>query len=183
MRSRIWLLALLVAACTRTTLKASAVDEHGSRDEFVEMDFWDGIAEQRAVTNHDAIHALLLTFAAKDYRDSESGFEARLAAAKERGWIKPDRQPAANETARIGWIARAVCIEGNIKGGLTMRIFGKGERYAVQELNYRGWLPSMTPNQTVSGQRLMTLLNEVEDLAEEDPKRPRTSLSKAEKQG
>ena len=147
MRSRLLLLALLATGCTRTTLQASAVDEHGARDEFVEMDFWDSIAEQRAVSNHDAIHALLLTFATKDYKD----YKARLAAAKQRGWIKQDKQPTPNETARIGWIARAVCIEGNIKGGLTMRIFGKGERYATQELNYRGWLPSMTPNQSVSG--------------------------------
>lgn len=173
---RTWLLVPLLAACTRTTLTASAVDANASRDEFVEMDFWDSVAEQRAVTNHDALHALLLTFATGNYED----YGARLAAAKERGWIKSDQQPAANETARVGWIARAVCIEGGIKGGLTMRIFGKGERYATQELNYRGWLPSMTPNQAVSGQRLMTLLNEVEDLAEKDPKRPRKEVAEEE---
>lgn len=179
MRSR-WLVLLLltglVGACARTTLKSSVVDEHGGTDEFAEMDFWDGLALQHAVSNNDGLHALLLTFGG----DAGKDYAARLAEAKKRGWINESKQPAANETIRTGVVARAVCKEAGIKGGLTMRVLGTGERYAVNELNYRGWLPSMSPNQSISGQRLITLLNQVADTNEADQNRPREELAKAE---
>lgn len=138
-------------------MKASVADQHGGRDDLAEMDFWDGLAVTRAVTNHDALHALLVNFELK----SAEGFAARLAVAKDRGWVRKDL--TANETARVGWIAKAVCLEGGIRGGLTMRLLGARERYAVKELNHRGWLPDMSPNQAISGLELITLLSELED--------------------
>ena len=131
---------------------------------------------QPAVSNNDGLHALLLTFGG----DSTKDYAGRLAEAKKRGWIYEGKQPAANETIRVGVVARAVCKEAAVKGSLTMRVFGTGERYSVNELNYRGWLPNMSPNQSISGQRLITLLNEFEDEKETDQDRPRDELAKAE---
>jgi hypothetical protein len=171
MVSRLALLLPLVlaAACTRTMLKASLVNEHGTRDEFVEMDFWDGLAEQRMVTNHDALHALILSFT----KSNPTTYEQRLELAHRRGWIKAEAIPPANESARIGWIAKAVCIEADIKGGLTMRMLGARERYAVNELNFRGWLPNMSRNQAVSGLQLVALLSSAEDYVERNPTQPK----------
>jgi hypothetical protein len=145
-------------------------DEHGGTGEFAEMDFWDGLATARAVSNHDALHALLLSFAAP----TEGGFAARLAEAKKRGWVEEDL--VANETAKVGWIARAVCIEAGIKGGLTMRVAGPAPRYAVRELNYREWLPNMSPDQAISGMQLISLLSSVEDERKGGPDVPREDL-------
>lgn len=167
MASRLLLLLALLAACGRTTMQASVVDAHGERDEFAEMDFWDGLAETRAVTNHDALHALMLSFELP----GADNFAARLAAAKERRWIAKDL--AANETARVGWIAKAVCLEAGIQGGLTMRLLGARERYALKELNHRGWLPNMSTNQAISGLQLITLLTKVEDAQAGGPDLPR----------
>ena len=139
MRSSAILLLALAAACGRTTLQASVADKHGKAGGTAEMDFWDGLASARAVSNHDALHALLLSFEVK----TGDGFAPRLAEAKRRGWVKDDL--VANETAKVGWVARAVCIEAGIQGGLTMRLAGPAPRYAVRELNHRQWLPNMSP--------------------------------------
>ena len=148
-------LALGAGACARTTLETTQVAKYGRQ----EMDFWDGIAKVPAVANHDALYALLLTFEIKTGAD----YSARVAIARERGWISQSEELPELETARIGWVAKSVCIETGIKGGATMRVFGASERYAVNELNYRRWLADMTAQQSVSGLQLMALLGEAED--------------------
>jgi len=155
MASRLIVL-LLLAGCARTRLSTSVVET--TRDD--EMAFWAAIAKQRAVSNHDALYALLKTF---DVRTGIADYPARVAAARSRGWIGKTEDPLPRETARTGWIAKVVCIETGIKGGATMRLFGPSERYAVHELNYREWLANMTPQQSMSGLQLIALLGEAED--------------------
>ncbi len=151
--------ALLLACCARTTLKGSVVDQHTSREETTELDFWDGLAEQRAVSNSDALHALILSFTQDDSPDHA----ARVLLATKRGWIRSGTEIPARETARVGWVARAVCLETGIEGGLTMRLIGPRQRYAVKELNHMRWLPEMSQNQAVSGLQLISVLSEAED--------------------
>jgi len=155
-------LVVLVAACSRTTLKQShSVADPARSDEIAQMDFWDAVAKERAVCNRDALRSLLLNFEI-DPGDTDA---KSLAAARDRGWISEKEELAPLETARVGWIAKAICIETGIKGGVTMRVFGPRERYAVHELNFRRWLANMTPNQSISGIQLMALLGAAEDHA------------------
>ncbi|MHC4955261.1 MAG: hypothetical protein ACYTGZ_15515 [Planctomycetota bacterium] len=164
------LLAAIAVACARTKVEVAAVEKHGGAGEFAEMDFWDAVAKQPAICNSDAIHALMLSFGVKDPGGSDSErYAARLAACRERGWIGGKDELFAQETARVGWIAKAICIETGIKGGVTMRVFGPRERYAVSELNYRRWLANMTPYQSISGIQLMALLGAAEDFQSGPP--------------
>jgi hypothetical protein len=149
---------LLAAACTRTTLQASVADKHGGSDEMTEMNFWDALALEPAVSNRDALHALLLSFGGEG---TGRGYPAELAAAKKRGWVEEDLP--ANETARVGFVARVVCLQAKIKGGITMRVFGPHDRYAVKELNHRKWLPDMTTGQSISGAQLIAVLSRAEE--------------------
>jgi hypothetical protein len=91
------------------------------------------------------------------------GGDSALATARSRGWISATEELAPLESARVGWIAKAVCIETGIKGGVTMRLFGARERYAVRELNYRSWLNNRSPAQAITGMELLALLSEAED--------------------
>jgi len=163
MASRVLLCgALLAAACARTTLQASVADTNGGIKPTEEMDFWDGLAAEPAVSNRDAIHALLLSFGGKA-KGEGSDWTTEMKEAHQRGWAKGSEELKPNETARVGMVARAVCQEARIKGGATMRVFGPRERYAVKELNYMGWLPDMTPSQSISGAELIAVLSRAEE--------------------
>lgn len=151
---------LLGTGCARSIRETAIVAKHDGRAVEAEMNFWGELAKTRAVTNHDAIHAVMLTF---EVERTTSKYDVALANARKQGWIANDEDLPALETARIGWIAKAVCMETGIKGGVTMRLFGARERYAVRELNYRQWLADMTPSQAVSGMQLIALLGEAED--------------------
>jgi len=159
------------AACARTTMKGSVVDAYAGADATSELDFRDELTRQRAVTNHDALHALLF-FAGKGGQAAD--YKAKLRLAQERGWMSSGTDLPPNETAEVGWIARAVCKELGIDGGLTMRVTGVSGRYALRELIDRGLLPDMTTRQAISGLQLIALLSEAEDLragSGEDPKK------------
>ncbi len=162
MASRVAICALLAAACARSTLQSSVVDKHGGTKPTEEMDFWDGLAAQPALCNHDAVHALLLSFGGQA-KGAKSDWATELKAAQQRGWFKEDADLKPEETARVGMIARVVCIEAKIKGGATMRLLGPDERYAVKELNYMRWLPDMSPGQSISGGQLLAVLSKAED--------------------
>jgi len=166
MGSRLLLFALC-AACARSTLKDSVSTEHGGADATSELDFWDGLQTVRAVSNRDAVHALFLTFVGNS--DGNSGdYAGRVAEAIERGWVREADELPADVTARAGFVAVAVCVEAPIKGGLTMRLGGRG-RWAVNELNYLGWLDDMSANQVISGLQLIALMSTVEDYRQGEP--------------
>ncbi len=171
MRSRLGplLLLLLAVACARTTLKSSVATEHGGTDEFAELDFWDGISQARLVTNRDALHALLLSV---EQAQGGADYAAEVQQARKRGWVREDWNRPANETAQTGLIARAICLEYDIEGGVTMRVLGPRPRYAVHQLTWLGLLPTRGTAEAMSGLELIALLSNVEDFATADDSKP-----------
>jgi len=153
---------LLAAACSRTTLQSTVADQYGGADATAEMDFWDGLAVLPAVSNRDVVHALLLSFG-RQAKGASSDWKTELKAARQRGWIASDADPVPEETARVGMIARVICMEAKIKGGATMRVLGPTERYAVKELNHMSWLPDLSPGHSISGGQLLAVLSKAED--------------------
>lgn len=164
------------AGCARTLRESSVADTLGGVDVMTELDFWDELAAEDAVTNHDALHALLLTFGlfaeegAVDEGEGEGAvlhggadFEAKVGLAQLRGWIPAGRDFIAEETAQAGWIARAICLEAGIEGGLNMRLFGPIPRYALRELTYERLMGTKSENQTLSGLELIATVGRVQD--------------------
>jgi hypothetical protein len=151
----------LASGCMRTLVEHSSADAATGTGATSELDFWDGVAKAPAVSNRDAVHAIALSYGLLA-EDAPIDFESEQSLARRRGWIGPTSSLVPNETACLGWISRAVCIESGIEGGITMRVFGPVPRYAVRELAYRGYLPESSEAQAISGLRLIALLSKVE---------------------
>jgi len=161
---RVLLLSVLVVggclwgcAAERTVLEDSAVDIHGDYES--ELDFWDNLATRRVVTNDDALYGLLLVGGA----EPTGGYEARLAAARERGWI-PERAGALkDESATVGMVSVAVCDILDVQGGITMRLLGRSPRYCTREVVYLELMPLRSEYQSLSGLEFIDLVSRVED--------------------
>lgn len=162
----ILLLAVLsVAGCatSRTMVAAPASDQFTTPAQ--ELDFWDAIAVQRVVTNHDAIFGLLLA----ETGDAPAGYDARVAEAQRRGWLRANEVPPANESATVGMISVATCQLVGTEGGLVMRLLGPAPRSCTREVIYLGLIPPRTENQSLSGLEFLDLLGRIEQFnAEED---------------
>ena len=147
-----------MVSCARTVLESSAVDDWPGDE--AELDYLEALETQRVVTNHDAFHGLLLL---ADRADPHETYEQRLADAKELGWLAHDATPEANESAAIGMMAVAACEILEIKGGLTMRLFGPSPRYCTRELIFLDILPLRSEHQSLSGLEFIDLLGRIED--------------------
>ncbi len=146
-----------LAGCARTLSESSAVDTHAADD----AAFWTALESQRTLTNHDALHGLLLL---ADGADPHASYEERLAAARDRKWLSAtESNPVANESITVGRVASAAARIADIKGGLSMRIGGPTPRYATRELVYMGLLPDRTENQSMSGLEFLDLIGRVQD--------------------
>ena len=145
------------AGCARSMMEDSAADTWPAPAD--ELDFWDEIEARGAVTNHDALHGLLL---AEDPNAAYGGYEAHVNAAIERRWLSEGAMPPADEIAEIGMIAVAVARMLEIRGGVTMMVLGPSPRYATRELVYMGILPDRSPNQAMTGLEFMDLLRKID---------------------
>ncbi len=119
------------------------------------------------MTNHDALHGLLLL---ADGSDPHETYEQRLANARSRGWIATHAAPPANESAEVGMMAMAVCDILSIKGGLTMRLMGPSPRYCTRELIFLEILPPRSERLSLSGLEFIDLVGRVEDRMTAQPR-------------
>ncbi|MBL0920647.1 MAG: hypothetical protein IBJ10_00805 [Phycisphaerales bacterium] len=148
------LAALAAAGCgNRMIHEKSLVDDPAIRAD--QGEFIDALRTTYTVTNHDALHGLFLLADSEDLFDS---YEDRVATAKERGWLDARWSHPANESARIGDIARAVCVITNIRGGLTMGMIGPAPRYATRELIYLEMIPERGDQQSIRGLEYLELM-------------------------
>jgi hypothetical protein len=158
----------LMLACAAAALigcQTARVDEPltakvgGSGDE-QQMEFWHRLNDQPVACYDDAFHALLL-FA--DGKDDAADFPARLAALRDRGWLDESFNGRAEEAATRGAVATLLARALDIKGGVTMRLLGPVDRYALRELQAIGLYPPSSPNQHFTGAQLVAVIGRAED--------------------
>lgn len=149
---------IVLNGCQRSTLTQSSVDRFPAQT--AELDYWQQLEDQRVLTNNDALHGLLML---ADGKDPSAGYEQRVAAARDRGWLKSQTDPPANESATVGMVAVAVCDILDIKGGVTMWLLGPTPRYCARELAYMRIMPLRSENQAFSGLEFLDLAAKVEE--------------------
>jgi hypothetical protein len=145
-----------MAGCARTVTDGSVVDRHGTAE--AELEFWDGLTTERVLTNNDALHGLLMIGG-----QPAGTYEERLEAARSRGWLEAAAAPAANASAPVGMVAVAVCEILEIRGGVTMHVFGPSARYCTRELVFRGLIPQRGEHQAMSGLEFIDLAGRIQD--------------------
>jgi hypothetical protein len=142
-----------LGGCAATHVKDSAVDHAATSA--TELDFWQMLETQSLLTNHDALHGLLLL---ADGKDDHATFADRLADARKRGWIGESTQLDPDAAATVGFVSVALCEILKIDGGLTMKMFGRSQRYCTRALVEAGMLPDRTENQVVRGPEFIDLV-------------------------
>jgi hypothetical protein len=151
-------LVAFASGCARTMLPESAADKYPGDD--AELQFWQQLETQTVVTNNDALHGLTLL---ADGQDPAQDYEQRVAAARTRGWLGSSDAPPANESATMGRIAVAICEILDIKGGVTMHVFGPIPRYCTRELVFLRYIPPRSEFQAISGLEFIDLITRAEE--------------------
>lgn len=157
-------LALLLAAVCLFGCKSARVEQPltgnlSGSDPETQMEFWHSLAEQRVVSNDDALHAMLLFL---DGQDPAADYQERVRLLTEKGLLCRFDEPAEEAVTR-GTVAVMLVKALEIKGGLIMRLVGPAPRYAVRELEYKNLFPPSATFQTFSGAELLDVISRAED--------------------
>ena len=150
----------LLAGCHSTTPAQALAPQLAANDPGAQLQFWHALPERKAVSNEEAFHALLLFV---DGQDDARDYDQRVQRLKEKHMVSAGFNGTAAEPLRRGTLAVALAQALSIKGGLSMRLFGPHDRYAVRELEYAGVYPPSSPQQTFSGQEFLGIIGRAED--------------------
>lgn len=167
------LLGLMTTGCTAARVERPVVLDYDSDTAEAQIGFWHALAEEPRVSNDDAFHGLLLL---ADGADEAEDYAQRVELLKSRGWLADSFDGSADTAVTRGDVARAITQILEIKGGLTMRLFGPVPRYAMRELMYQRLYPPSSVRQTFTGTEYLAVIARVEDY------RGRQAYLEAEKQ-
>ncbi len=157
---------LFLNGCGSAPVGRSVVAELSSNPKTSELDFWHTLSSRPITTNDDAFHGVLLYL---DGADPSLDYATRVNMLKNRGMLPKDFKGNAEEAIERGTLAVAIVKILDLKGGLTMAMFGPSPRYALRELEYRRIYPESSEQQIFSGAEFLGIIGKLEDFKEGDP--------------
>lgn len=123
----------------------------------LDIDYFTELLPKQVTFGYDACKALVILMGVEDeYLD----LDTQITFLKERKLLPKRYQTKFNpmQPLRKGLAAYMFCKALNIKGGITLRLFGMSQRYAIKELTFEGIMPSGNVNDIVSGAELVSAL-------------------------
>ena len=150
----------LLTGCHSASVAEPLAPAIAGNDPDAQMEFWHSLPQRRVASNDEALHALLLFV---DSSDPAADYAGRVQALREKQMLPAGFDGPAESAVKRGTVAVALARALQIKGGLTMRLFGPSPRYAVRELQYMNLFPQSSPQQTFSGQELLGIIARAED--------------------
>ena len=154
---------LFLAGCQTARVDRPITLDHGSNDDFEQLEFWHSLAGRPVTSNDDAFHGLLLFL---DGSDPASDYPGRVDELRSRRLLPAGFAQPAEQTVDRGTLALAIVRALKIQGGLALRLLGRtplDTRYAVRELQFMELYPPSSPNQTFSGTEFLGIIGKLED--------------------
>ena len=117
--------------------------------------FFRELREKQAATVLDG-YRVALALLGQDYADV--AFDEARAKLLEAGMIPGRWKKGSDETITRGELAYLIVKVLGIKGGLTMRVFGVSERYALRECKFENLMSGGMTSRHVTGRELVAVL-------------------------
>jgi hypothetical protein len=143
----------------RTQLKATEAQYYDlpltniKKEGRADIDYFNTLIAQRVATYADAAYVMSILLGKADELTS---FQERKQYLTEYGFLPKRRKDSFTEDYPLsrGLIAYMLFKALDLKGGLTVRILGPGERYTLQELVFEGIMLSGSTKELISGKEL-----------------------------
>ena len=159
-------LVLALVGCRSKQVGKPVSAELAGSDMDAQLNFWHAMSGEKVTSNDQAFHGLLLYL---DGKDESPDYAARVAALKARRMLPANFAESAETAITRGTLAVAIVRSLEIKGGLTMSVFGPIPRYAVRELQFMNLYPPGGTYQTFTGNEYLGIIGRMEDYQRGNP--------------
>ena len=157
--SMVSLLAFLVGGCVSMPQAGVVGTEADVRDGGA-IELYDRLDDVRMVSTGDGVRAMNY-FVARG-RGIPADYAGQVAALRSKDLLAADFDTPAERALDRGTLARFVASALDLPKGLTASVVGYNGRYALRELQFRGLIPTSSPNQTLTGPELIGILARAE---------------------
>lgn len=154
------LLTTLLAGCARTVVENPQNTSYQPNDVNAQLDFWHNLDQRSAISNDEAMHAVLIL---ADETDPTTSYEERLAELKSRGWISENFDEQPDIAVQRGTLARMVAFAIDAPQGVMSDIFNRSPRYALQDLIAIGVMPAGSQLQVIDGREFLGVMALAQD--------------------
>jgi hypothetical protein len=152
-----------LSGCARSIVTDGLSTNYDRTDPAAEVVFYHNLANMNKVSNDEALHALTLL---ADDEDPTLDYDARVEAAKARGWLNPNFNQPPDLVAQKGLVAECLVRMMQIEGGVWLTLLGPTPRYSVRELVNLGVMPEeSSERQAMSGAEFVGILGRARDNA------------------
>ncbi len=122
-------------------------------------DYIDSLSSTETVTEALAVEGILQVLGEEKKRT----FADAVAYLKEKGIVGDKWSFKGDRNVTKGRVAYMVCRACDVKGGVTLRIFGPSPRYCLKELQYMGFMTEGQMYNTVSGMEYLAILSRADE--------------------
>ena len=152
-----------LTGCVRSVVTDAVPTNYDRFDPAAEVVFYHNLANMTRVSNDEALHALTLL---ADDEDPTIDYDARVGAAKARGWLNAEFNQPPDLVAQKGLVAECLVRMMRINGGVWLTLLGPTPRYSVRELVNLGVMPEeSSERQAMSGAEFVGILGRARDNA------------------
>ena len=149
-----------LAGCARTVVENPQNTNYAPADINAQLDFWHNLDERSAITNDEAMHAILI-FA--EGADPTASYEERVENLKQRGWLHLSFDESADLAVQRGTLARMLAFAIDAPQGVLSTVFNRTPRYALRDLMAIDIMPAGSDLQAIDGREFLGVFGKAQD--------------------
>ncbi len=149
-----------LSGCARTVVENPQNTNYSPDDLNARLDFWHNLDSRSAITNDEAMHAILIL---ADDTDPTSTYQERIAELQRRGWLREDFDEPPDIAVQRGTLSTMIANAIDAPQGVMSMLLDRIPRYALRDLIAVGIMPSGSPLQTIDGREFLGVIAKAQD--------------------
>lgn len=149
-----------LSGCARTVVENPQNTSYDPANINAQLDFWHNLDQRSAITNDEAMHAVLIL---AEGADPTSSYEERIENLKQRGWLQPSFDEPADLAVQRGTLARMLAFAIDAPQGVLSMVFNRTPRYALRDLMAIDIMPAGSDLQAIDGREFLGVLGKAQD--------------------
>lgn len=149
-----------LTGCARTIVESPQNTSYDPSDINAQLDFWHNLDHRSAITNDEAMHAVLIL---AEGADPNSSYEERVENLKQRGWLQSSFDEPADLAVQRGTLARMLAFAIDAPQGVLSMVFNRTPRYALRDLMAIDIMPAGSDLQVIDGREFLGVFGKAQD--------------------
>lgn len=154
------IILVTLTGCARTVVENPQSTNYPPDDLNARLDFWHNLDSRSAITNDEAMHAVIIL---ADDTDPTTTYQERVAELQRRGWLRQDFDEPPDLAVQRGTLSSMIANAIDAPQGVMSMLLDRSPRYALGDLMAIGIMPSGSALQAIDGREFLGVIAKAQD--------------------